>query len=146
MHTSIIHLLTCKHYNSKHYNTITPYCLILKPVLHFFTDLTRQCDCNRVTSGGKNLQPFFFLWNTNSNAILRALTEMIMNNKQKGMVHLKIKICWNCTHNLYILGIQDLDEFVSLSEQIWRSLALHLLTNGSSAVNGCHQNESRNSW
>ncbi len=35
------------------------------------------------------------------------------------------------------------DEFVSLSEQIWRDLALHhLLTNGSSEVNGCRQNES----
>ncbi len=39
-------------------------------------------------------------------------------------------------------AIQDVDEFVSSSEQIWRNLALHhLLTNGSSAVNGCHQNE-----
>ncbi len=38
--------------------------------------------------------------------------------------------------------IQDVDEFVSSSEQIWRNLALyHLLTNGSSAVNGCRQNE-----
>ncbi len=33
---------------------------------------------------------------------------------------------------------------VSSSEQIWRNLALHnLLTSGSSAVNGCHQNESK---
>ncbi len=31
--------------------------------------------------------------------------------------------------------------------QIWRNLALHdLLTNGSTAVNGCRQNESPNSW
>ncbi len=31
--------------------------------------------------------------------------------------------------------------------QIWRNVALnHLLTNGSSAVNGCRQNESPNSW
>ncbi len=38
-------------------------------------------------------------------------------------------------------------EFVSSSEQIWRNFALHhLLTNGSSAVNGCRQNESPNSW
>ncbi len=38
-------------------------------------------------------------------------------------------------------------EFVSSLEQIWRSLALyHLLTNGSSAVNGCRQNGSLNSW
>ncbi len=34
---------------------------------------------------------------------------------------------------------------VSSSEQIWRNLALHnLLTNGSSAVNGCHQNKNPN--
>ncbi len=37
--------------------------------------------------------------------------------------------------------------FVSAREQIWRNVALrHLLTNGSSAVNGCRQNESPNSW
>ncbi len=42
--------------------------------------------------------------------------------------------------------IQDIDEFVSSSEQIWRNVALyHLFTNGSSAVNGCRQNESQNS-
>ncbi len=39
------------------------------------------------------------------------------------------------------------DEFESSEEQIWRYVALHhLLTNGSSAVNGCRQNESPNSW
>ncbi len=37
--------------------------------------------------------------------------------------------------------------FFSSSEQIWKNLALHhLLTNGSSAVNGCRQNESPNIW
>ncbi len=62
----------------------------------------------------------------------------------KEIVHSKIKICWKCTHPQ---AIQDVDEFVSSSEQIWRNLALHhLLSNGSSAVNGCRQNESRNSW
>ncbi len=41
-------------------------------------------------------------------------------------------------------AIQDVDEFVSSSEQIWRNLALHhLLSNGSSTVNGCRQNESK---
>ncbi len=50
----------------------------------------------------------------------------------------------NSTH---FQAIQDVDEFVSSSEQIWRNLALHhLLTNGSSAVNGCRQNESPNNW
>ncbi len=40
--------------------------------------------------------------------------------------------------------IQDVDGFLSQKEQIWRTLALHhLLTNGSSAVNGCRQNESK---
>uniref|UniRef100_A0A9J8DBV4 Ring finger protein 207a n=1 Tax=Cyprinus carpio carpio TaxID=630221 RepID=A0A9J8DBV4_CYPCA len=40
----------------------------------------------------------------------------------------------------------NVDEFVSSSKQICRNLALHhLLTNGSSAVNGCRQNESPNS-
>ncbi len=38
-------------------------------------------------------------------------------------------------------------EFVSLSEIIWKNVALYLLlTNGSSAVNGCRQIESPNSW
>ncbi len=41
---------------------------------------------------------------------------------------------------------QNVDEFVSSWEQIWRNLALHnFLTNASSAVNGCRQNESPNS-
>ncbi len=44
-------------------------------------------------------------------------------------------------------AIQDVDEFVSSSEEIWRNVAVHhLLTNGSYEVNGCRQNESPNSW
>ncbi len=40
---------------------------------------------------------------------------------------------------------QDIDEFVSSREQIWRNVALHyLLTKGSSAVNGCRQNFTSN--
>ncbi len=51
--------------------------------------------------------------------------------KLKGIVHPK----WRWTPSFAIL-----DKFVS-SEQIWRHLAFHhLLTNGSSAVNGCRQN------
>ncbi len=47
---------------------------------------------------------------------------------------------------MHLQVIQDEDEFVSSSEQIWRNLALHrLLTNGSFEVNGCRQNESPNS-
>ncbi len=39
---------------------------------------------------------------------------------------------------------QNLDEFLFW---MWRNLVLHLLlNNGSSALNGCHQNESPNSW
>ncbi len=39
-----------------------------------------------------------------------------------------------------------LRDFSLLLEQLWKNLALHhLLTNGSSAVNGWHQNESPNS-
>ncbi len=38
--------------------------------------------------------------------------------------------------------MQDVNEFVSSSENIWRNLALHhLFTIGSSTVNGCRQNE-----
>ncbi len=48
---------------------------------------------------------------------------------------------------IYPQAIQDVDEFVSSLKQIWRNVALQqLLTNGSSAVNGCRQNESPNSW
>ncbi len=43
-------------------------------------------------------------------------------------------------------GIQGVEEFVSSSEQMERNVALHhLLSIGSSAVNGCRQNESPNS-
>ncbi len=55
-----------------------------------------------------------------------------------------MKICLKCTQPQ---AIQDVDEFVSSSEQIWRNVVLlHLLSNESSAVNGCRQNESPNSW
>ncbi len=53
-----------------------------------------------------------------------------------------MKFCWKCTHPQ---SIHNVDEFVSSSEQIWWNLSLHhLLTNRSSAVNGCRQNESPN--
>ncbi len=46
----------------------------------------------------------------------------------------------------YPQTVQDVDEFVLSFEQIWRNVSLHhLLINGSSAVNGCRQNESPNS-
>ncbi len=47
--------------------------------------------------------------------------------------------------NFQIFYIQDVDELVPSSEQNWRNVALHhLLTSGSSVVNGCRQNESPN--
>ncbi len=53
-----------------------------------------------------------------------------------------MKMGLTCT---YPQAIQDVDEFVCSSEQIWRNTALHhMLTNGSSAVNGFRQNESNN--
>ncbi len=56
----------------------------------------------------------------------------------------KKTIFWKCAHPQ---AIQDVDEFISSSEQIWRNLTLHhLLTNRSSAVNGCRQYEVPNSW
>ncbi len=62
----------------------------------------------------------------------------------KEIVYPKIKLFWKCTHSQ---AFQDVDEFASSSEQIWRNVALHhLLSNRSSAVNGCRQNESPNSW
>ncbi len=48
------------------------------------------------------------------------------------------------THPLAIL---DVDEFFYSSEQIWRNVDLyHLLNSEASALNGCRQNESPNSW
>ncbi len=60
----------------------------------------------------------------------------------KGIVHPppKKENLPKCTHPQFI---QDVDEFVYSSEQIWRNWASHpLLVYGSSAVNGCRQNES----
>ncbi len=59
---------------------------------------------------------------------------------------------WKFAENVLTVAIHDVDEFVSLSEQTLalRNLALgqHLLLtkSRSSAVNGCHQNESPSSW
>jgi len=60
----------------------------------------------------------------------------------------KFKLAENVLSRLllfYPLGIQNVNEIVSSSEQIWRNVALHhsLITSGSSAVNGCRQNESK---
>ncbi len=55
-----------------------------------------------------------------------------------------MKICRKMIHPQ---AIQDVDEFVYSPDQNWINAALYnLLTNGSSAVNGCRQNESPNSW
>ncbi len=55
----------------------------------------------------------------------------------KGLIHPKMIICCKCTPQ----AVQDVNEFICLPEQIWRNSALHHLTNGSSAVNGCRQND-----
>ncbi len=47
---------------------------------------------------------------------------------------------------MYPQAIQDVDEFVSSSDLKNFVAFHHLLSNGSSAVNGCRQNESPNSW
>ncbi len=58
----------------------------------------------------------------------------------KGPKNLNVQ---KCTHSQ---AIPDVDEFGSISKLAWRNLALyHLLINGSTAVNGCRQNESSNS-
>ncbi len=57
----------------------------------------------------------------------------------------KVKGIFTQKNIVYPLAIQEVDEFVSLSEQICRNFALiDLFANGSSAVNGCRQNESLN--
>ncbi len=60
----------------------------------------------------------------------------------KGIFHTKKKtICRKHTHPH---TMQDVEEFDSSLEQIWIHFALHhLLTNGSSTVNGCHQNANK---
>ncbi len=75
---------------------------------------------------------------------LRFRTSQIVQLYKLGIVQAKMKICWKFTHPQ---AIQDVDEFVSSWQWIRRNLALHhhLLTKGSSAVNGCRQNESPNS-
>ncbi len=67
---------------------------------------------------------------------------MIWNlNKQMLFTVLLLKASLPKNLFTYSQSIQDVNEFVSSSEQIWINLALrHLLSNGSSAVNGCHQN------
>ncbi len=46
-----------------------------------------------------------------------------------GIVHPKMKVCWNCTRPQ---AIQDVGEFVSSLKQMWRNVALcHLLASGS---------------
>ncbi len=72
------------------------------------------------------------------------IVSAVLLHIHKEIVYQKIQILWKFTD---LQAIQDVDEFVSSFEQIWRNVALHrLFTNGSSAVNGCRQNESPTSW
>ncbi len=60
----------------------------------------------------------------------------------KEIIHPKRNICGKFTFPQAIL-----DEYVSSHEQIWRNWTWHhFLSNGYTAVNGCRQNESSNSW
>ncbi len=52
-----------------------------------------------------------------------------------------MKMCLKFTH---LQAIQDVDEFVLLDLEKFSSTVHLLLTSGSSAVNGCRQNESPN--
>ncbi len=76
------------------------------------------------------------------------LSLLMLVNKQRITDYLFMSQCIKgIFHQKYLLTLRPFKmEFVSSSEPIWRNLALyhyHLLTNGSSAVNGCRQNESK---
>ncbi len=63
----------------------------------------------------------------------------VMNMPQMSDLHPKMKICWKLFHPLG----HPRCRWVCLSDQNLRNIALHhSLTNRSSAVNGCRQNES----
>ncbi len=95
-------------------------------------------------AGTRNLAGAWLAWGTASSSPKTEQNRETLVKSTEGIVHPKIRTCWKCPRSQ---AVQDVDEFVSLSEQIWRNVALHhLLTNGSSAVNGCRQNESPNSW
>ncbi len=51
---------------------------------------------------------------------LRGLSRRLWSIIIKGIVHPKMEICWKSTHSQ---PIQDVDEFVSSSEQIWRNVS-----------------------
>ncbi len=88
------------------------------------------------------IDTFIGLWNSSPCVYYNNFDKI--NDAIKGIVHLKMKISWTCAHPQVI---QKVDEYISSSEQVWRNLALHhLVTNGSSSVNGCRQNESLNNW
>ncbi len=61
---------------------------------------------------------------------------------------ISVKICLTPQKNLlkctHLQAIQDVDEFVLLDLEKVSITVHHLLTNGSSAVNGCRQNKSTN--
>uniref|UniRef100_A0A672KEC2 Uncharacterized protein n=1 Tax=Sinocyclocheilus grahami TaxID=75366 RepID=A0A672KEC2_SINGR len=75
---------------------------------------------------------------------------VIISHKKDGVMFLWPAI-WKYPKDVNLAGvlgkrIHYVDEFVFISEQMWRNFALHqLLKTGSSAVNGCRQNASSNS-
>ncbi len=104
------------------------------------TELCASCRyLQRATSSYKSLQND---WTVFGEYFVFAAfySELISYNKGKEIVYQKRKFA-----EIVLKAIQDVEVFVSSSEQIWRNLALHhLLTSMSSAVNGCRQNESPN--
>ncbi len=106
-----------------------------------------QCETHFWVSGSEVKQEDIrsqteFDWQHLKNT-LSLYCESTENGSYIGIVHPKMKMRWTCTHSQ---AIQDVDKFVSSLEQIWRNAWHHLLTNGSSVLNGCHQNESPSSW
>ncbi len=159
---STIHIGTRKGFNSSSFksgqslrfkeNFMMHVCKIHSSVFHMFY-LVRKCLFTCSLHFGQDQEYPLLLadrpekkkslnkMRTNCNLILHF---WVIYSFIKGVMYPKMKICWKFTHPQ---AIQDVDEFVLSPEQIWRNVALHhLLTNGSSAVNGCRQNESPNSW
>ncbi len=81
----------------------------------------------------QTIKPFH--WGEQVNNVIYLLRKATI---LKEIVHSKMKVCWKCTHPRPSKMSRSL--YFS-SEQICINVALHhLLTNGSSAVNGCRQN------
>ncbi len=98
---------------------------------------------------------FLFLWNTKGEFIRNILNTIEIQDSQ--MTKKDFESCqWSVRFVRYITSLRHTRKCIrvikwrpnvilkhSFKEQIWRNLTLrHLLISGSSAVNGCRQNES----